>query len=444
MHGLRGRAKIYWGAIVLAATVLLALMLPRAGGVDGERLVLALVFFGLVALAKRFPLHLAPKTKLTLDSAVLFAALLLFAPAIAMALAAAGTLAAQAIRRQRWRQALFNSAQSVLRVGAAAVPLTIAGWDVGRLSLDRPEFLLALALAAGAMYALDTLIVATMGALQMGLSPLRVWRQSAGLGVAEELAQMALGLLAAAIVDVRPWTLPLFLLPALAIYRALERGTQLRQQTLEAVEALAAVVDLRDPYTAEHSRRVATVARDLAIALDLPPEDVETIERAARVHDVGKVGVDRAVLGKVGRLDEAEWAELKRHPVTGAEILGRFPQFARATGYVRHHHERVDGGGYPDGLRGEAIPLGARIIAVADALDAMTAARPYRPALPPERVVAELACQRGRQWDVRVVDALLALIDQGRVVLSPQQTAQAAPSAPPHRPRQARAIPSPK
>lgn len=228
---------------------------------------------------------------------------------------------------------------------------------------------------------------------------------------------MALGLLAVVAIDAQIWTLPLLVLLGGSVYRSSHRHLQLRQQTLDAIEALADAVDIRDPYTAEHSRRVAASARELAIRLGLAPDEVDLVEQAARVHDVGKIVVDIAVLTKEGRLSDDEWTQLKRHPTTGAAILGQFPQFARATSFVRHHHERIDGGGYPDGLRGERTPLGARIIAVADSFDAMAAARPYRPGLPLDAVRAEFAKQRGRQWDARVVDALLDLIDQGRVVV---------------------------
>ena len=256
-------------------------------------------------------------------------------------------------------------------------------------------------------------------ALQTGLSVVEVWRQSVVDGGFNELSQIILGLLAAAMVDAHAWALPLFLLPAFAIYTSLQRHQQLQQQTVDAVEALADIVDLRDPYTANHSRRVAIYVRELATMLDLPPDEVDLIERAARVHDVGKVIIDQVILTKEGKLTDDEWALLQRHPETGAEILSRFPEFARATGFVRHHHESLDGRGYPHRLHGDAIPLGARIIAVADSFDAMASARPYRPALSPEIVLREFREKRGQQWDADVVDALLQLVDEERIIFVP-------------------------
>lgn len=263
MVTLRRPARVYWGGIVAAALGLFALTLLGNGHPGGARLPLAVAFAGLVVLVKRFPLHMAPKTKLTLDTTVLFAAILLFEPVVAMALAGVGTLVAQLVGRKGWLQGLFNSAQAVLRVGVGALLLAGAGWDTARLSFGQPVQLLMLVAAAGAIYTIDTLVTATMVGLQTGRAPLWVWRQTVGLTATEEVAQFALGLLAAAAVDAHPWALPLFALPALAIYRSLERHVRLRQQTLQAVEALAGIVEIRDRDTAVYSRRIATFAREL-------------------------------------------------------------------------------------------------------------------------------------------------------------------------------------
>lgn len=425
----RPAVQLFGGGVIFAAAALLAAALP--GGVIGSGYAPALAFAFAVALvvAKRFPLHAAPRTKVTLDTTVLFAAALLFTPAVAMVIAAAGTLTAQALRRQSYFQALFNAAQATLRTGVAAMLLTLANWDGARISFMRPAQLLLIAVAAVTMYVLDVLIVQIMVALQRGLEPVLIWRQALRMIGPEEFAQLALGVLVAAVVDAFLWALPLFLFPLLAIHRALERQTRLREQTSGSLAALAKIVDLRDHYTAEHSHRVAMVARELAVALRLAPEEVDLVEQAGRVHDVGKITVDPTILAKETRLTAAEWEQMKSHPATGAEILNQFAQFARAAEYVRHHHEHIDGTGYPDGLCGEAIPLGARILTVADAFDAMVSHRPYRPALALESVVAEFTAQRGRQWDDRVVAALLTLVAAGRLPLAQEPACQAGTAA---------------
>lgn len=419
MFGLRRSAQVYIGILATVALGSLIVALQSvASGLSASHVALATAFTGLMTLAYVFPLHFAFKTKLTLDTSVIFAAVLLFEPGVAMLIAGTGTLLGQGIRREPWIQALFNSSQATLQTGAAGILLALTGWSHQTLRFDQPGQIIMVATAAAMLLLVNTIAVSIIVGLQSGLSPWKVWRESIQFGSAEELALLALGLLGAVVVDVHAWTLLILLLPAVVVYRSLERYIQLRQQTLDAVEALADIVDLRDPYTANHSRRVALYARDLATALDLEPDEVDLIERVARVHDVGKVIVDLEVLSKEGRLDDTEWAQLKRHPVTGADILSQFPLFAMATSYVRHHHERMDGQGYPDGIAGEQIPLGARIIAVADSLDAMASARPYRKALPPDVVLAEFQRNRDIQWDANVVDALLELIAEGRIRLS--------------------------
>ena len=146
----------------------------------------------------------------------------------------------------------------------------------------------------------------------------------------------------------------------------------------------------------------------IARQMHLPEREVELVRLAARVHDLGKIAVPDKVLHKRGRLTDEEFAIMKRHPVTGAEILAKFPEYRKGRELVLAHHERVDGRGYPRGLERDEIPLGARIIAVADSWDAMTSDRPYRDALDKRVAMAELLRGRATQWDAEVVGAFAA------------------------------------
>jgi|GEM_PF-648191 len=172
-----------------------------------------------------------------------------------------------------------------------------------------------------------------------------------------------------------------------------------------SVEALAAAVDAKDPATHDHSRRVARIARVIAEHLHLSREAIEEIELAALLHDIGKLAIPDHVLGKPGKLDPSEWALIRLHPSVGAGILANHPQLSRIVPLVRAHHERWDGRGYPDGLRGEEIPLGAAIIALADAFDTMISDRPYRPARRFADAIEEIRRGRGTQFHPAVVDA---------------------------------------
>lgn len=189
-----------------------------------------------------------------------------------------------------------------------------------------------------------------------------------------------------------------------------------RDVGLQAVRALAATVDAKDRYTRDHSERVTAYSAAIALKLGFDIDRVENLIDAGRLHDVGKIAVPDSVLLKPGALTEIEFAQIKRHSVEGERIVrevGR-PELAR---WIRHHHERWDGRGYPDGLRGAEAPLEARIIAVADAFDAMTSDRSYRPRLSVEDAVGELEAGAGAQFDPECARVLADLIREGIVVV---------------------------
>jgi putative nucleotidyltransferase with HDIG domain len=178
------------------------------------------------------------------------------------------------------------------------------------------------------------------------------------------------------------------------------------------VRALTSAIDAKDPYTCGHSDRVARIARRLAEQLGCDSEFLNTIYMAGLLHDIGKIGVDDAILRKPGKLDPAELEHIKRHPGLGYKILADIKQFGSVLPAVLHHHEQWDGRGYPCGLAGEQIPYMARILAVADAYDAMTSDRPYRRGLPTAKVLNIFLEGAGQQWDAEVVEALLAIHDE--------------------------------
>ncbi|MEM9589649.1 MAG: HD-GYP domain-containing protein, partial [Planctomycetota bacterium] len=177
------------------------------------------------------------------------------------------------------------------------------------------------------------------------------------------------------------------------------------------IRSLVSALDAKDAYTCGHSERVATLAAELASRLGLPSKDVERIRMSGILHDIGKIGVNDAVLQKPGRLTEEEFEEIKKHPVIGFDILKGLRPFRELLPGVRSHHESWDGTGYPDGLEGDQIPRDAQILAVADAFDAMTSDRPYRDGMPIPKVVSIFESGRGQQWAADAVDALLSDVD---------------------------------
>jgi HD-GYP domain-containing protein (c-di-GMP phosphodiesterase class II) len=181
--------------------------------------------------------------------------------------------------------------------------------------------------------------------------------------------------------------------------------------TLSTIRELAAAMEAKDHYTYGHCKRVSDYAADIAVALGYSDVKVATIRIAALLHDVGKIGLSDEVLMKPGRLTDDEWVSLQTHPRLSGEILGHVDSLKNCLAAVRYHHERYDGDGYPEGLRAEQIPLDARILAVADAYDAMTSLRPYRHVIMSrEQAFAELRLNSGSQFDPNVVDAFIEII----------------------------------
>jgi putative nucleotidyltransferase with HDIG domain len=187
----------------------------------------------------------------------------------------------------------------------------------------------------------------------------------------------------------------------------------------EALKALVAAVEARDSYTAGHSARVAALSVELGVELKLSPEALRHLAQGALLHDIGKIGIPDSILNKPGRLDPEERAWIEQHPIIGSELVRSAPSLRDAVDVVHHHHERIDGNGYPDKLAGDAIPLHARIAAVADVWDALTTDRAYRPGWPEADALAHIVAGRGTHLDPACVDALVELLARRGVGAGP-------------------------
>lgn len=309
-----------------------------------------------------------------------------------------------------------------LRVACRAAVVALAtlaagfGFGLGGRSglLALPEDLLAAAVL-GASYALVRTVLSRLEPGRGTLAPeATAVAGETGLGVLLALAALGTAWNAVPVVPV-----------LLLVERAHARVLATRREVARALETFANIVDERDPSTYRHSLRVAGLVGDLAKALDLPPVEVARLRWAGRLHDLGKVAVDASVLRKRGRLDESEWAAVRRAPRLSARLLQRFHFSAQQAKAVEHHRERADGSGYY-GVRGGDIPLASHFLIVADAYDAMTTDRPFRPALSAEEALAELERNRGTQFHPAIASAFVALqrgLDPKRV-LSPDELAE--------------------
>ena len=204
-------------------------------------------------------------------------------------------------------------------------------------------------------------------------------------------------------------------IPWYFMHRALVRAQQRIQMGNETIMAIANTVDAKDPSTSQHSMRVAEYSVMIGERMGFSKKECENLRQAARMHDIGKIGIPDSVLNKPARLTDEEYAVMKSHVTRGSEILKGFTLIDHVVEGARYHHERYDGRGYPEGLKGEEIPLYGRIIGVADAFDAMTANRVYRKKLDMDYVLGEMERGRGTQFDPQCVDIFLSLIAEGKI-----------------------------
>ena len=417
------KTRAYASATAVAAIALLGYALvvwpPQLGREYGGLAVLALL--GIAAI--NFPLRVTARCNIDLSAAVYFAAILLYGPSTTLLLVAVVQLLGEAIRRARrgtlkLRRAaiviLFNTSQLMLANGIGG--LVYFGFLGHSLPapMDRVENVWAMPIAAATTYAVNSAAVAAMVGLEMRERPLQVWLSGRRLDLLQHAGLFLVGLVTALASTRYPWAPIGMVLPAAIIYLSLKRTIQLVQQTIAALEKMADVLDLRDRSTADHSRRVSEYAVAIARRMRLPADEVETIRLAARVHDLGKIGVPDHVLLKDGGLTDEEWEQMKSHVQIGYEILSQFPEYSRGKDLVLSHHERFDGRGYPRGIAGHRVALGAQVIAVADAFDSMTSDRIYRKAMSIEAAVAELLSGKGIQWNPDVVDAFAAHLTERR------------------------------
>ena len=189
----------------------------------------------------------------------------------------------------------------------------------------------------------------------------------------------------------------------------------LQDTYLATVRVLVSTIEAKDPYTHGHTERVAQYAVGIAKAMDFSQDEIQTIQLGAFLHDIGKLHTSDSILHKPGALTDEEWRLVKAHPVRGAQMLQGVRFLEKATDLVRHHHERVDGKGYPDGLRGDEITIGAKIVNVADAFDAMTTDRPYRAGLTMDQAIAQFEEKAGTQFAAEVVEIMVSALREGRI-----------------------------
>jgi putative nucleotidyltransferase with HDIG domain len=307
-----------------------------------------------------------------------------------------------------WFKRTYNVAQVALTTGAAALVWEMAGPGAIPTDVHSVPWIVA---AVVVYFLANSTLVSGIVSLASGLPFRLTWWRAHRHTWPAILGMLFTGVLVAILWSTSAWTIILAAVPLTAVYYSLRNTVSLETQTIEALFNLADILDARDPYTHGHSLRVGQYAEKLALAMGLSGDDAHLIFLAGRLHDIGKCAIKNEVLLKPGALTDEEREHMCIHPEVGSSMLASFSLFSECARYVRGHHERWDGNGYPDKLAGENIPLGARIIAVADTFDAMTTTRPYRKALPLAEATKRLKEGAGTQWDARAIAAFLKLLE---------------------------------
>ena len=402
-------------AVFAAATF----AIPPSWELPPERWVAAFVVLTVLSVVLEFVEVPLPRGGvLSLATIPHVATLLLIPPPFASISIGSAVLIEELVRRAPRIKLLFNVAAFVLTARLTALVVGAVG-DAWTASAARDHLVLAVlfAVAGVAYYAINAVLSSGVLSAATGERFLVLLRANTRNTRLSELGAATVGALFALIWTVEPMWTALLGVPAAVISRSLQYIRQLESETRLAVRSLAQIVDHRDTTTFHHSERVAMYAVALARELDLGEDTVELVEQAASVHDLGKIGVPDRILLKPSALTDAERTKMWLHTEIGAQILRHFELFREGAEIVLHHHEAYDGTGYPGRLSGDAIPLGARVVAVADAFDAMTSDRPYRTAMPVTEALSRLRAGSGLQWDPQIVGAFIKLVIEERIEL---------------------------
>lgn len=373
---------------------------------------------------------------------------LLFGPFWGAAVAGISTLAYLAFNRPVAIKLLFNVSQRILCVAAALLVYGAVGGStppvylVAEASLRSPDVRHELGLffvIAIVYFAVNATAMCSVLALSTSRRFREVWNQHSRGVLGYDIAASTLAVLLAYVYTASERALgfgtPGFaavLLPILVIRHIYGLYRRLQSSGRELLDLMVKAIEARDPYTSGHSIRVATLAKGIAQEARMSTEEVEEVYTAAILHDVGKIHEEFApLLRKESKLTPEETALLQTHAAKSADLVGIISSFrGRIQNAVRSHHERWDGGGYPDGIAGEEIPLGARIIMISDTADAMMTDRPYRKRLPIEAVTAELQKYRGTQFDPKLVDLVVNSVVIRRVMAELQSGSHASATIP--------------
>lgn len=334
----------------------------------------------------------------------------LFGPAVAVGATAMSEAVARLTLKEPPIKLIFNTAQLTVAIGFGAIVYVLLDGPISATTFNLGDTLFPFAGLILVYFAVNTGLVSAVIALDTGKSVFNAWKEIGAVAFANDLASSSLALFVVyAFAELGIGGLLVVVLPLLFVHHSYGLYLRLQRQNKEILQLLVKTIEAKDPYTSGHSQRVARLSRDIAGAVGLSDRAIEEIETAALLHDIGKIDFAYSeFIESPAKLSAEERDIIRSHPQRGAELLQSISSMSKTVlDGVRHHHEHFDGTGYPSGLKGAEIPMAARVIMVADTVDAMLSHRPYRSALSVADVTAELEKFAGRQFDPRIVAPVL-------------------------------------
>ncbi len=372
---------------------------------------LGLLMIFLTTLCAWVRIELDPPSYIDLTPFMVFVALLVVGPSIPVfAAVSSAFVSLRFFGRNPWNEVAAGAAEEGMAAIAAVVLAVRTRLGIGDLA--SVEGLSAFFLTVAVYIIVKLTLAAVRSKVRVGIDAFSFARNAGKFMMAHLIALTVLALGLVFLYEKVGWlTLPLATFALIELYVPGKLIGDQRDSLLANLAVFAQAIELKDIYTGGHIYRVEAVAVRTARAMRLSEAEVRKIKYGAWMHDFGKIGVNGKIIRKPAPLDPTEWAIIKQHPVIGAKILQPVELLSEAAEIVRHHHENYDGSGYPDGLKGEDIPIGSRILMVVDAFDAMTTDRPYRRRRPRDEALRELRRCVGSQFDPRVVEVFESVIN---------------------------------
>ena len=417
------RAAVLVVILSLFALAALGWSLAQARHPSAEDLLVSCAFAVLAILAEVSATWIpAYKWEISSSIAIYLAGLFILGPDLALIVVCGSSLVSELFlrwgsRRDSLSKALapiaFNVSQTMAAVVAAGFVMRLA--QRTQLGMQQPADFLWASAAFFVYFLLNVSLVVCI----ISLTQRRQFWHLLGENLRAFFVQYAVlcisAILLAVLHSISVWHILLALFPLTLVHISFRSYLKLQTQARSTFERISQLLDTRDHYTAVHSTEVAGLALEIGREMGMPPGVLEQIDITARVHDIGKVAIPDSILLKAGPLSDAEWKVMKTHPVVSAQLIEGLEIYSSVADAVRHEHERWDGSGYPDGLRGEQIPLLSRVIAAADIYNALSTDRPYRKAFTHEETIRMIGEMRGTDIDPMVADALLLVVQRERV-----------------------------